>query len=81
MSFPEDMIELTAEEFAKLDAYRRQVGALTTRLHLARQRARAADQLVLDIRTLVDPLPHGTPHDSRLCFKCRLDALLSPSSP
>lgn len=79
MSSPDSTVELTAEQFARLDANRRQVGALTSRLHQAKTRAKVAEQIVADARALVATLPHGSPHDERLCLKCRMDKLLTPT--
>ncbi len=79
MSSPDSTVELTAEQFARLDANRRQVGALTSRLYQAKTRAKVAEQIVEDARALVATIPHGSPHDERLCLKCRMDMLLTPT--
>ena len=44
MSSPDSTVELTAEQFARLDANRRQVGALTSRLYQAKTRAKVAER-------------------------------------
>jgi len=60
VSSPDSTVELTAEQFARLDANRRQVGALTSRLHQAKIRAKVAEQIVEDARALVATIPHGS---------------------
>lgn len=77
MTSVEGSVELTAEEFAKLDASRRRVAAQSIRLGQLRSRARGAEAALKGVGEVVATLPHGIPHDPGLCLKCRLEKILS----